>query len=128
MNLKQLAVCVGGLAIFFTTNASAVPAYVTTTVNLRSGPGVANEIVGRIPAGSLVDANNCANGWCEVAWQGKNGFAIQTAIDTSGRVPNRYGPPVVYQRPYVVAPPRYYGPAYDYPPPYYYRPYRRWYW
>ena len=41
------------------------------------------------PGGSLVDATNCAEGWCEVEWQGKKGFAIETAIDRSGRVGGR---------------------------------------
>src|SRR5262245_50167849 len=82
------AALAAGLVALSAANAAAGPAYVTSTVNLRAAPGTSNEIVGKIPAGSLVDANNCTD-WCEITWQGKTGFAIKTAIDTSGRVPSR---------------------------------------
>jgi uncharacterized protein YraI len=135
-----------GMAVFVLlsgTPALAEPAYVASTVNLRSAAGTTNEIVAKIPAGSLVDASNCSE-WCEVDWQGKKGFAIASALDRSGRVPAasppRSGAPVgrgYTMGEYVpVSPPVAYGP----PPPYYYgyygyrpyyRPYwgyRRWYW
>ena len=127
MKLTRLTLCTGALSIIWATCASATPAYVKTNVNMRSGPATTNEIVTRIPGGSLVDANNCKDGWCEVAWQGKNGFAIQTALDLSGRVPSR--PRAVYQPApgYVEGPPIYYGPppSYYYGPRYYYGPYWR---
>ncbi len=136
MKLAPLALCVGTLAVLSATYAVAAPAYVASNVNMRSGPGTTNEIVTRIPGGSLVDANNCKDGWCEVSWQGKSGFAIQTALDMSGRVPSRLS--MSYQAVpgpgpgYIESgPPVYYGPApYYYGPRYYYgRPYyRRRYW
>lgn len=134
MKLAPLTLCVGTLAVLSATSVVAAPAYVASNVNMRSGPGTTNEIVTRIPGGSLVDANNCKDGWCEVSWQGKNGFAIQTALDLSGRVPSR--PRTSYQAVpgpgYVESgPPVYYGPGpYYYGPRYYYgRPYyRRRYW
>ena len=77
--------------------ALAKPAYVATTVNLRAAPGTTSEIVGKIPGGSLIDAKDCSEGWCAVTWQDKSGFAIQTALDMSGRVPQRAaGPPPGY--------------------------------
>ena len=91
-----------------------------------------------------------AANWCEVEWQGKKGFAIATALDTSGRVPSRprtaamaggpprgYAaagpppgyvagpPPVVHYGPPVYAPYPYFGPWYG---PRRYWGYRRWYW
>lgn len=118
--------------------ASAKPAYVPSTVNLRSAPGTTNEILAKIPGGSLVDADNCKDGWCAVTWQDKSGFAIETALDLSGRVPGPRvsGPPPRRPPAYVEddgylpepPPPVYYGP----PPVYYggyYRPYyRHWGW
>jgi uncharacterized protein YraI len=99
------------------TSTQAKPAYVASTVNLRAAPGTTSEVVAKIPSGSLIDADNCTDGWCAVNWQGKSGFAIQTALDMSGRVPQRLaarapiyddgleevvvGPPVYYEtRPY----------------------------
>lgn len=119
--------------------ALAKPAYVASTVNLRAAPGTGSEIVAKIPGGSLVDAGACDEGWCEVSWQDKKGFAIQTALNMSGRVPQpraaagpayRQGPqgsqvvegaevidgPVYYDRPPPVV---YYGGSY-------YRPYWGW--
>jgi uncharacterized protein YraI len=73
------------------TTASATPAYVPTTVNLRAAPGTTSEIVSKIPGGSLIDADKCTEGWCAVTWQGKSGFAKETALDMTGRVPQRSG-------------------------------------
>jgi hypothetical protein len=128
--MTRLAICAATLMLSAAA-AVADPAYVTSTVNLRSAAGTTNEIIGKIPAGSLVDATNCTD-WCEVEWQGKNGFAIATALDRSGRVPSpraatRRGPPpngsaVIEDDDYVpIAPPAVYGA----PVPYYYgyRPY-----
>ena len=109
--------------------APAKPAYVPSTVNLRAAPGTTNEIVAKIPGGSLVDADNCTNGWCAVTWQDKSGFAIQSAIDLSGRVPQRRAarPPAYYDGPvYVDEPPVYYEPPPVYVRPYYRRWHRRW--
>jgi hypothetical protein len=119
--------------------ALAKPAYIASTVNLRAAPGTGSEIVAKIPGGSLVDAGGCDEGWCEISWQDKKGFAIQSALDMSGRVPQqraaaagpayRQGPqgPQVVEGPGVVD-----GPIfYDRPPPpvvYYGGPYYRPYW
>jgi uncharacterized protein YraI len=109
------------------TSTLAKPAYVASTVNLRAAPGTTSEVVAKIPGGSLIDADNCTDGWCAVNWQGKSGFAIATALDMSGRVPQqrvargpRPGPgsgsEVYADEEYVVDdPPVYYGPR-----PYYY--------
>src|SRR5664279_263103 len=78
-----------GLLLAATTLTSAKPAYVGSTVNLRAAPGTTSEVLAKIPGGSLVDADNCSEGWCAVTWQDKSGFAIQTALDMSGRVPQR---------------------------------------
>ncbi|HEY1310190.1 MAG TPA: SH3 domain-containing protein [Pseudolabrys sp.] len=100
----------------------AKPAYVATTVNLRAAPGTTSEVVAKIPGGSLIDAENCTEGWCAVNWQGKSGFAIATALDMSGRLPQprtaRPRGPVVYEddAEYVVGGP----PVYYETRPYYY--------
>jgi len=124
------------------TPALARSAYVASTVNLRAAPGTTSEIVGKIPGGSVVDAKDCSEGWCAVSWHGKSGFSIQTALDMSGRLPNRTarrayrpdvddGPDADYGpgRGYVVEG----GPVYAAPPPVYYSgpyygPYYRPYW
>jgi uncharacterized protein YraI len=132
MRFTSGLVCLGALAISATC-AAAKPAYVLSTVNLRAAPGTTNEIIAKIPAGSLVDTASCTEGWCEVTWQDKTGFAIQTALDMSGRVPQRRpGPPSGYE---VVPGPGYiveeapvyygYGPYYG-PRRYWRHHWRRW--
>jgi uncharacterized protein YraI len=114
-----------GMVLCSPAGVWAKPAYVIATVNLRMAPGTTNEIVAKIPGGSLVDADNCTAGWCAVTWQDKHGFAIQSVLDLSGHVPPRraYGPPPGYVQ---EGPPVYY--EYDAPPPpppIYYGPYWR---
>lgn len=137
--MTRLMGCAAALTMLWAANATAAPAYVLSTVNLRAGPATTNEIVTKIPAGALVDANNCNAGWCEVVWRDKTGFAVVTALDLSGRVPtvrraapypgpgpgSRYvvvDPPP----PVVVGPPVYYYRPYGYYRPWGYRPYYRW--
>jgi len=130
--MKSIAAIVGlGVLLCSAAGVQAKPAYVVSTVNLRAAPNTTSEIVGKIPSGSLVDADACSDGWCAVTWQEKRGFAIQTSLDLSGRVPARRaarpaprgaevveeGPPVYYDG---GPPPAYY---YYYGGPYYYRPY-----
>ena len=138
-NGKSSLLCLGAI-VFMTGVAVAKPAYVASTVNLRAAPGTGSEIVAKIPGGSLVDASACDGGWCEIAWQDKKGFAIQSALDMSGRVPQqraaavaprpayRQGPEVI-EGPEVVEGPVYYDPpAVVYYGGPYYRPYYRPYW
>jgi uncharacterized protein YraI len=151
MNSTRPAIFVATFVFLSGAPAMAEPAYVASTVNLRAGAGTNNEIVAKIPGGSIVDANNCSE-WCEVEWQGKKGFAIASALDRSGRVPPArsavrrpaaappgayvedddyvpVAPPVVYGGPYYYGSPYYryrwgYGPRWGYR--YGYRGYRRW--
>jgi uncharacterized protein YraI len=110
------------------TGAFAKPAYVPTTLNLRAAPGTSSEIVSKIPSGSLIDADNCTEGWCSVTWQGKSGFAKETGLDLSGRVPQRAASqsPGAQRRVYSNRPDQEVyedGPEYaEGPPPVYYGP------
>jgi uncharacterized protein YraI len=122
MRFMPQLLCLGVL-LSVATPALAKPAYVSSTVNLRAAPNTTSEVVSKIPGGSLIDADNCTDGWCAVTFQDKSGFAIQSALDMSGRVPQQRratrapvyadgpeeyvveGPPAVYYEPG----PYYYG-------------------
>lgn len=111
------AVCAAIVSVLPLTAAGAATAYVKATVNLRSSAATTGEIVARIPSGSKIDASNCAEGWCAATWRGKSGFAIQAAIDLSGRPPPRRRAPVVYRdriEPFYYGPPVYYRPPVSY--------------
>ena len=112
-----------GVLLASVTFADAKPGYVLTTVNMRAAPGTGAEIVTKIPGGSLIDAKACEQGWCEVTWNEKTGYAIQTALDLSGHLPRAAAQPPGYRtasrppgyrpRGFVVDEPIYYDP----PPP-----------
>ena len=115
-----------GLLLAVTGFASAKPAYVTSTVNLRAAPGTTSEVLTKIPGGSQVDAGECSEGWCAVTYQGMSGFAIETVLDLSGQPPvQRSARTRVYTNDpgYIEGPDVYYAPppgVYYAPPPYYY--------
>ena len=79
--MKSASFILGIAVACIAAPALAKPAYVASTVNLRAAPGTGSEIVAKIPGGSLVDASACDEGWCEISWQDKKGFAIQKALD-----------------------------------------------
>lgn len=128
MKFTRLLFCAGALTLISAPGASAATAYAITNVNLRAGPATTNEIVGRIPGGAKVETTDCKDGWCAANWNGKSGFVIQTAIDTSGRPPARraaraYPAGPGYAVPeYAEGPPVYYAPGPYYGPPAYYAP------
>lgn len=144
--MKSL-LCAGAFALLLAGSAAAAPGTALTTVNLRAEANTTSEILGKIPGGSRIDVAECNGGWCAVSWAGKSGFAIQTALDTTGRarprvvrrappraydpdddeyvpMPPGYGPPpprgyVAGPPGYVAGPPVVYGPG---PGPYLYGP------
>ena len=65
MTRSRLTICTATLVLLSAASAAAEPAYVASTVNLRAAAGTGNEIVAKIPGGSLVEAANCTD-WCEV--------------------------------------------------------------
>ena len=54
--------------------AAAAPAVVLDYLNLRAGPGYDNYIFEVIPAGWIINAGGCADGWCQVNVNGIVGF------------------------------------------------------
>ena len=65
--------------------AVALPGVAVTTVNLRAEANTISAVLTKMPAGARIDVGDCKDGWCAVTFQGKSGFAIQTALDASGR-------------------------------------------
>ncbi len=133
MNFARLAASTAILTTLLVDLAAAKPATVAAEVNLRKGPGTDSEIITLIPKGTMVEVGTCTNGWCQVSWNGQDGYSIATNLGLGGPAPVRrrpvadeydyppppgtYGPPPGY----VVGPPVYYG----YGPPAYYDPYYR---
>lgn len=130
--MKRLALSACAL-LLVTAGAAAKPGVAVSTVNLRAEANTSSAVLAKIPAGGRIDVGDCAEGWCAVTFQSHSGFAIQTALDASGR-PRRaavvrrgppqgidpdddfepvapgYGPPVMYGPGPYYAPGPYYGP------------------
>jgi uncharacterized protein YraI len=54
--------------------AAAAPAVVLDYLNLRYGPGYEYYIIEVIPAGWVIDAGACFEGWCQVSVNGVPGY------------------------------------------------------
>src|SRR6187455_746553 len=66
-------------AMVWSAAALAAPGETTGTVNLRSGPGTAYAVIGRIPAGAQVNIMSCRR-WCELSYAGEKGFVSPNAV------------------------------------------------
>lgn len=93
MSFMRLAACTTVLAALSAGAVSAEPALVTTNVNLRQGPGTTYQITTTIPGGSTVEAASCTSQWCQVTWQGQNGYVISTSLDSGNGAPGGAGGP-----------------------------------
>jgi hypothetical protein len=130
MTFGKTVASAGVLLALSAVSAAAAPALAVNNVNLRQGPGTTYTVILTIPGGSNVDVSGCSGQWCQVTFQGQNGYAIATSLDQGGGAPppppGYAGPPpgadpdvpipVYPGAPPPVGPPVYVGP----PPPVYY--------
>ncbi|WP_417308204.1 SH3 domain-containing protein, partial [Devosia sp.] len=77
------ALCIGTVA------ASAAPAYSTTSLNVRSGPGTGYRVVDTLRPGEPVNIEYCRGSWCFVNKAGPDGWASATYL-SRGPVADRY--------------------------------------
>jgi uncharacterized protein YraI len=75
MNKQILLPIVAGAAILgFAEAATASPAVITATVNIRSGPGIYYYVIGTAYRGQYVDVRGCQSGWCYIEKRGPDGW------------------------------------------------------
>ena len=73
------------LALLATAGAAfAAPAYATSNVNVRSGPGTGYGVVDALRRGEQVDVVQCRGSWCYVEKRGPDGWVSANYLD-SGR-------------------------------------------
>lgn len=70
------------LALLVSANAYASSAIVTSTINLRVGPGTQYGAIGAIPNGVGITVAGCTSGygWCQVTYGGMTGWAASSYI------------------------------------------------
>ena len=123
--------CLAAAALLVSVaSADAKPTTVTAEVNLRDTPATSGKILALIPKGTSVEVATCSNGWCQVSFNGQQGYAISRNLGMAQPAPRRVvrrPVPQVYAEDGVEYDP---GPVYVGPPyPYYgYAPYYPAYW
>lgn len=80
--MKLRAVFVAAM-LLVPTAALAAPGIVTTSVNMKAGPGEGFPTVDRIPAGARVNIHGCIRGdaWCDVGWSGDRGWVSSEYLE-----------------------------------------------
>lgn len=107
MRVKNI---LGGVVFLLASGgiANAIPAVVETDLNVRIGPGTGYATIDVLPGGATVDVIACYSGWCEVSWEGLDGFASRSYLDIVGTA-TVFTPPssvavipgvIVYERSY----------------------------
>jgi uncharacterized protein YraI len=107
--------------------AHANPTTATAEVNMRDTPATSGKILALIPKGTSVEVATCSNGWCQVSFNGQQGYAISRNLGMAQPAPRRVvrrPMPQVYAEDGAVEydpGPVYVGPPYPYygPGPYY---------
>lgn len=55
------------------------------TVNMRKTSNLTADLVDRVPAGSVVEVVKDLGQWCQIRWQGKDGFMLSNYIEYEGQ-------------------------------------------
>jgi uncharacterized protein YraI len=71
--LLAASLCVG-------LTACSDPGVVTVRVQLHQAPSNDSQVLASIPRGSAVKVRNCTNGWCNVSWNGHDGYIVTKDI------------------------------------------------
>jgi hypothetical protein len=61
------------------------PAIIGSNVNLRQGPGTTYPVITLLPAGSPVNVGGCKGGWCQISYQGQNGYIMAVLRPATSR-------------------------------------------
>lgn len=82
---KLIAAGLATLAVLATTAAaSAAPAFATSNVNVRSGPGTGYGVVDTLRRGERVDIQYCRGSWCFVEKRGPDGWVSSRYLGNRG--------------------------------------------
>jgi uncharacterized protein YraI len=82
LNKKLIAGGLAALALMATTaGAFAAPAYSTSNVNVRSGPGTGYRAIDTLRRGERVEVEYCRGSWCFVQKSGPDGWVSASYLD-----------------------------------------------
>jgi uncharacterized protein YraI len=101
--------------------ASAAPAITQSAVNMRAGPGTQYPVLTTLPGRAPVDVAGCDGSWCQVNWNGREGYVSANYLQMAGAPgpvavsPGYYAEPdYAYDDDYYGSPGFFVGPGYRY--------------
>lgn len=65
------------------TIAQAAPAWTSSGVNFREGPGTWHPVIAHLPRCAAVEIGGYEGGWAHVEWQGRWGWVAQSYLRQS---------------------------------------------
>ena len=90
LNKKLIAGGLAALALMGTTAAAmAAPAYASSNVNVRSGPGSNYRVIDSLRRGERVEVDYCRGSWCYVVKSGPDGWVSANYLERAA--PGRPG-------------------------------------
>jgi uncharacterized protein YraI len=96
MNTWKCSMLSASFVALSTGWAAAAPAVVLDYLNLRVGPGYDYGIIEVIPAGWIIDAGACVDGWCQANVNGLAGYVDANYLGTARPPAIAYGAPRYY--------------------------------
>lgn len=84
LNMVTAIAVAAAAVLVFLPAAQAAPGYATANVNIRSGPGTTNPVIGTLVRGQQVDVQQCQGNWCYVINPGRNGWVSSSYLATGG--------------------------------------------
>lgn len=85
LSKKLIAGGLAALALLATAGAAmAAPAYATSNVNVRSGPGTGYAAIDTLRRGEPVDVQYCRGSWCFVEKAGPDGWVSSSYLQRGG--------------------------------------------
>ena len=64
-----------------TSAQAAWRGFAVTDVNMRSGPGTGYAVIDVVPEGGGVFVDSCGGNWCDVTWQGIDGYISRRYLE-----------------------------------------------
>jgi len=99
MSVARSAVVAAMVTTLSAVCATAKPLATTGDTNLRQAPGTDSEKLALIPKGTTVEVGSCSDGWCQVSWNGQDGYAIARNLGTASSAPRPPRAPVSAETP-----------------------------
>lgn len=78
--LASSLVAMGGVIVVGTAIAATRTMVATSSVNLRSGPGMSYPVIGMVPGGAKVTATATSGSWIAVTYNGKQGYVFRSYL------------------------------------------------